>query len=101
MSSTKAPHTCFHCYGLYQCSPEITERSLYADYKDIITKSYFGQITWIFSLDRAGVVGHERSDLLASSAITDNNLLDPTDVKFPHSTLHSTGRELYPTNCPF
>ena len=41
---------------------------------EIILRGPFDQITWIFSLGPAGVVGNERADVLAGTAVIDNNL---------------------------
>ena len=60
---------------------KVQNENLYADWMDIILRSPFDQITWIFSAGHAVVVDNEWADVLAGAAVIDNNLtLDPPTV---------------------
>ena len=54
---------------------------MYADWINPLQNSALEKVTWIFSLEHAGVTGNERADSLAGSAAIDNDLvLDPPTV---------------------
>ena len=60
---------------------KVQKELFYSDWLATLRSSALEKITWIFSPGHAGVVGNERADTLAGSAIIDNNLiLDPPTV---------------------
>ena len=60
---------------------KVQKELFYSDWLATLRSSSLEKITWIFSPGLVGVVGNERADILAGSAIIDNNLtLDPTTV---------------------
>ena len=54
----------------------------YADWKPLISASQLESITWIFSPGHAGVLGEERTDVLAKEAVIKGDfIMDPPAVR--------------------